>query len=201
MWKGLCLGAIFLLKSFVFSSLCVVLFASVAVAEKEYQNSVLVYGAKYTPNRLVEIAVNDHSMEESYLVALAWNREFARSYSFLGWETEAQVVKHFKGQHNMEFNALVVARWHEFPWNHRIKTTLAVGDGLSLASRKPKLEQERKPKASALLNYLLFELTLAPPQSRWYWSARIHHRSGIFGLFNGVDGGSNFIGSGVGYRF
>lgn len=176
-------------------------YATVSFAENDYPNSVVAYGAKYTPDRLADIIVNDHAMEESYLVALAWNREFARSYRFLGWETEAQIVKHFKEQQNLEFNALISARWHQFPWNHIVKTTVAVGDGLSLATRKPKLEQERKPKASALLNYLMFEITLAPPESRWYWSARIHHRSGIFGLFNGVDGGSNFIGSGFGYRF
>lgn len=174
---------------------------SVCFAKEDYLQSIVVYGAKYTPDRLADIAVNDHGMEESYLVAIAWNREFSRSYRHLGWETEAQVVKHFKGQQNLEANVLVSARWHRFPWNRHVKTTVAVGEGLSLASRKPKLEQEQKSKASALLNYLMFELTLAPPESRWYWSTRIHHRSGVFGLFNGVHGGSNFIGSGIGYRF
>lgn len=167
----------------------------------ELKHSVLLYGAKFTPDSLQDIISNDHSMDSSYLVALAWNREFARNFSHLGWETEVQMVKHFGGQHNMEFNALIAMRWHRFPWDRYVKTSFAVGEGLSLATRKPKLEQENRSKSSALLNYLMFDLTLAPPASRWYWSLRIHHRSGIFGLFDGVGGASNFIGSGIGFRF
>ncbi|WP_155890787.1 hypothetical protein [Desulfuromonas sp. TF] len=40
-----------------------------------------------------------------------------------------------------------------------------------------------------------------PRVPRWRLSARIHHRSGVFGLFDGVRGGSNFMGLGVTYRF
>ncbi|MDO3377938.1 hypothetical protein [Geoalkalibacter halelectricus] len=170
-------------------------------AAREYPWSLIGYGAVYTPNRLKEIFVNRHSYEDSYLAALALNREFARTGSWLAWEGEGQVVKHFGRQDHWEYNALVVARWLRFPWNHRVETSLAVGEGISFATRKPKLEDKGRENVSQLLNYLLFELTLGPPQSRWYWSGRIHHRSGVFGLYNGVRGGSNFVGMGAGYRF
>ncbi|MFO7495503.1 MAG: hypothetical protein R6X05_07710 [Desulfobacterales bacterium] len=163
--------------------------------------TLLGYGALYTRDRLEDIFLLGHSLEDSYLVALALNREFARTGKFLGWEGEGQVVRHFGDQDHFEFNALVVARWHHFPWDRRLNTTLAVGEGLSWATETPELEKKNHSHATQLLNYLMFELTLAPPGSRWYWSGRIHHRSGVFGLFDGVHGASDFIGMGVGYRF
>ncbi|MCG6905811.1 MAG: hypothetical protein LJE63_04230 [Desulfobacteraceae bacterium] len=170
-------------------------------ASRERPWALLAYGAIYTEDRLDDILTLRPSVEDSYLVALALNREFARTHRFLGWEGEGQVVKHFGDQDHFEFNALVVARWHHFPWNRRLDTTLAVGEGLSWATETPELEKENHSHATQMLNYLMFELTLAPPGSRWYWSGRIHHRSGVFGLFDGVHGASDFIGMGLGYRF
>lgn len=194
------------MAGFFCRSLILCVFVSVAletaaVAREDYRNSLVLYGAKYTPDKLGDIFLNSHETANSHLVALAWNREFSRSFGDLGWEAEIQGVKHFGGQQHLEFNALIVARWHRFPWNRRVATTVAVGEGLSLATRTPRLERENHTRVNALLNYLLFEVTLAPPQSRWYWSGRIHHRSGIYGLFDGVHGASNFIGTGFGYRF
>ena len=172
-----------------------------ALAESEYPWALVAYGAIYTPDRLKDIFTHDHSYNDSYLAALALNREFARTGESLAWEAEGQVVKHLEAQHHFEFNALLVARWHRFPWNEWLDTTLAVGEGVSWATETPRVEADDHSHTSQLLNYLLFELTLATPQSRWYWSARIHHRSGAFGLYDGVRGGSNFVGMGMGYRF
>lgn len=170
-------------------------------APSEHPWALLAYGAVYTEDRWRDIATLRASLEDSYLIALALNREFARTHRFLGWEGEGQVVRHFGDQDHFEFNALVVARWHHFPWDRRLDTTLAVGEGLSWATETPELEKENHSQATQLLNYLMFELTLAPPGSRWYWSGRIHHRSGVFGLFDGVHGASDFFGMGIGYRF
>lgn len=172
-----------------------------AGSESKYPWSLVAYNAVYTPDRLKDIFAHRHSYHESYLAALAVNREITRTWTDLGWELEGQVVKHHGDQDHFEFNALFTARWHRFPWNRRVATTLAIGEGVSWAERNPELETEEHKNVSQLLNYLLFEVTLAPPQSRWYWSGRIHHRSGVFGLYNGVHGGSNFIGMGAGYRF
>jgi len=53
--------------------------------------------------------------------------------------------------------------------------------------------------AGTLLHYLLLEATFGPPNSPWSVVTRIHHRSGIFGLFS--HSGSNVISAGVRYRF
>ena len=53
-----------------------------------------------------------------------------------------------------------------------------------------------------LLNYILGEMTVAPPQVKdWSLVVRVHHRSGVFGLFDGVEGGSNVIGAGVKFHY
>lgn len=129
-------------------------------------------------------------------------KEFAGTKNGLTWEVEGQLVKHFGLQHHWETNGLVVARWHRFPWDRYLDTSFAIGEGLSYATKVPELEVARGQDSARLLNYLLFELTLALPK---YPNIQVvtlmHHRSGAFGLFSGVTGGSNFIGSGIKYLF
>jgi hypothetical protein len=61
---------------------------------------------------------------------------------------------------------------------------------------------EKHDRTARLLNYLMFELAVAVPQRpQWTLFARVHHRSGAFGLFDGVSGGSNVVGAGVRYSF
>jgi hypothetical protein len=45
------------------------------------------------------------------------------------------------------------------------------------------------------------EIEAGPPAGRWSGFLRIHHRSGAFGLYGDVRGGSNFVGLGARYRF
>ncbi|MBE0596796.1 MAG: hypothetical protein IH614_05980 [Desulfuromonadales bacterium] len=132
---------------------------------------------------------------------MAVAKEFAGSKQGLAWEAEGQAVKHYGKQHHWETNAVLVARWHRFPWDRLLDTSVAVGEGLSYATRTSRVEAEDHENTSHLLNYLLFELTLGLPRyPHWHLSGRIHHRSGVFGLFNDVRGGSNFMGLGVTYR-
>ena len=97
----------------------------------------------------------------------------------------------------------MVGRWLKFPWNDTVRTSIAAGEGISYASSIPKIEQERSPdKTAHLLNYLMLELELAPPDDpRWSVFTRIHHRSGVFGLYDGVSKGSNILAAGVRVRF
>ena len=105
-------------------------------------------------------------------------------------------------QHNWEFNGLLALRCLTFPWNKYINTTFAVGDGLSYATSTPKFEEQQHENTSLLLNYTMFELTFALPESpRWNLVWRVHHRSGIFGLFDEMSGASNALGVGLKYKF
>ena len=139
---------------------------------------------------------------DSHLLILAVSREFARTWEHLGWELEGQAGKHHGLQDHWEFNGLLVLRWHHFPWDRYLRTSLAIGEGISYATRTPYLEDNDHTRTSKLLNHLVGELTIGLPQlPAWDLSGRIHHRSGVFGLFNGVHGASNFLSIGLRHTF
>lgn len=164
------------------------------------------YG-RYSDNALTEDILLSQQLEyeNSDLVVLGYSQIFHRFWENAGqWEWEAQVGKHFGLQDHWELNGLALLRWNQYPWSNYVRTSFAVGDGLSWASSVPTLElaSHTNEGATPLLNYLLIELTFGAPKILdWDFVFRIHHRSGIFGTFNGVDGGSNVIGLGLKYRF
>ncbi|MBU0674203.1 MAG: hypothetical protein KJ950_06135 [Proteobacteria bacterium] len=108
-----------------------------------------------------------------------------------------------------EFNLVLVLRWLKFPWDRYLNTDFAFGEGISYATRCPPIEIDQHAinhgsayNCSRLLNYLMFEFTFAlpsAPATQFFY--RIHHRSGDYGLINGVSGGSNFVGAGIRYEF
>ncbi len=78
------------------------------------------------------------------------------------------------------------------------------GNGLSYLTEDAEYEKKviLNNKKSRLLNYMMVDLGFRVPFVRhWEWLLRVHHRSGVYGLFNGVKGGSNYITSGLRYRF
>jgi len=140
---------------------------------------------------------------DAYMVGIGVSREFARWRDLAAFEVEGQINQHFRKQDHTEGNFLLVGRWLKFPWNETVRTSVAAGEGISYTSSIPVIEQERSPgNNSHLLNYIMLELELAPPdQDEWSFVTRIHHRSGVFGLYDGVSRGSNLVTAGVRYRF
>ncbi len=169
--------------------------------------ALTVYAGAYSDNSLPEeiLPLREIQLEESSLVAVAYAEPFHRFWDDHGrWEWEVQGAKHWGGQTHWELNALLALRWRSFPWNQTVRTSFALGDGLSWASEVPALElsSHTNEGATQLLNYLLLEWTFGLPSAPdWDLALRIHHRSGIFGLFDGVDGGSNVLALGLKYRF
>jgi hypothetical protein len=181
---------------------------SAAAAAAEPEQHFSVYTGVFSPNRFVELAgfrqQTVRTDTSSGLLAVALARELGRTGKSLRWELELQFVQHWGVQSHQETNAVLVARWRRFPWDHYVDTSLAFGEGLSYASRVPELEPRTDPGAAEsarLLNYLLMELEMGPPSSPWRGFMRVHHRSGVGGLFGGVRGGSNFVALGLRYRF
>jgi len=162
-------------------------------------------------------AFSDHSLpdeillakplttEESYMGAVAYSEPFIEvPGAGARWEWEVQGVKHWGIQDHYELNALLVMRLMRLPWNHVVRTSFAFGEGLSWASEVPEIEESSRENdgATQLLNYLLLEATFgAPAWENLDFVFRIHHRSGIFGLFDDVNGGSNVLAVGLKYRF
>jgi len=161
------------------------------------------YEGVYSANDLKNIAQGKTDFKNSKILCLALSHEICDFWQErITGEWELQFGKHLGIQDHVETNALFLLRWHVFPWNHFLKTSFAVGDGLSYAWGRPEVEVIESDSSTRLLNYLLFEFCFTldwdPPLSLVF---RIHHRSGVFGLFNGTHGGSNYIGGGFRVAF
>lgn len=192
------------LKGFVvfFLVMWFVLFGIDANAQSGGNWAVTVYGARLTDGDLDDTVTFDSDFEDAWLAAVALSRKFYSFRGILDLELEGQVVKHFEDQDHWEFNSLLIYRWLPFPWDEYIDTSFAVGTGLSYATEIPDIESKNHSDTSRFLAYLLFEAAFALPDfPQWSIVARIHHRSGAFGTFNGVDGASNAWGAGIRYCF
>ncbi len=167
------------------------------------KNFFSVYGGVTTEKDLQSLATLQYGgFVNSNLAVVALGREL-KTYETvpLRWEVVVHVAKLWGFQQHWEVNALVALRWLEFPWDHHIDTSFAVGDGFSYASEKPKIEVAKMGDTSKILNYLMLELEcIVPKHPTVSVFARIHHRSGIYGLINGVSGGSNMVTGGVRIR-
>jgi hypothetical protein len=182
--------------------MCSVAVHDVALGAERY---ITVYAGKYTDDKLGEVLTNKPiTFEHSYLGVIAFSHTLGETLRAYQWELETQIGKHGGAQTHWEFNVAPVIRWKRFPWNDFLNTTVAIGDGLSCATEIPPLEQSSSTNegAARLLNYFLFEMTAAPPgEYRWSIVGRVHHRSGVFGLFNNVHGGSNIVAIGLKFTY
>ncbi|WP_245688228.1 hypothetical protein [Thiohalomonas denitrificans] len=153
--------------------------------------------AQFTDTRFLEIVQLHTDFEPSRLAAIGGGSVFATLGSNAHLEWEVNAAHHWGMQQHIEVNGIVSARWYGFPWQQHLRTSVALGTGPSYAFRDPSLEERRGREPSRLLQFLLLDITVAPPSWRnWSGFARIHHRSGVFGLV-AEAGGSNFIGIGV----
>ena len=155
------------------------------------EDYLTLYTGKYSDDRLGDVLLSKPvTYVDSYLAVAAWSHAFKLNSTAHQWEVEAQAGKHFRGQSHWEFNLLALYRWQRFPWQHLLSTTVAIGDGLSYATKIPTLEAASTINVGVtrLLNYILVETTFAPPAvTSWSLVVRVHHRSGVYGLFDDVE--------------
>lgn len=138
----------------------------------------------------------------SSIVGLEVSKVLARTGRHIAWETHLQALRHFGEQDHWETTAAISARWLTFPWNDTIRTSFALGAGVSHAFEVPPLEEARHEKATKTLNYLLGEIALGlPSQPDIDLLIRYQHRSGVLGIYDGVREASTIFGLGIKYRF
>ena len=161
---------------------------------------ITMVGGVYSGSQLLEIPAS-LKLKDSYTFGVSVSKQFAEWTRYMRLEGELQVLKHFGDQDNWEFTGSVNLRWVVFPWNRYVETSIALGEGLSWATEIPALEKADPTNSSnsQLLNYILLEVTFAIPESPWSLVTRIHHRSGVWGLFG--HSGSNILEAGIRYRF
>lgn len=168
--------------------------------------ALTLYGGRYTDNSLPEeiLLLKPVHYEDSWISVAAFSEVFSKPVESRHWEYEVQIVKHSGDQDHWEYNALIIHRWRHFPWSSELRTSAALGNGLSWASEVPALEESSRTNRNAtqLLNYILMEITIGlPGLEHTDLVGRIHHRSGVLGLFDNVHGGSNIISVGLRFEF
>lgn len=181
--------------------IAVCLFTSLLRTVHAEDFAISAYGGRMTDSDLAHAISPNADFVDAYLIVGAFAWTFKRFFDDgLSLEVEGNVVKYFGDQDNWEFNAAVAGRWHKFPWNDTVATTIAWGIGPSYASEVPEVEKEIHETSEQLLVFWFAEITLGPPKSRWAAAFRLHHRSTAFGTFAN-DGGSNSLALGLKYHF
>lgn len=161
-----------------------------------------VFSGKYTASGLPDEILMLRSIEfdQAWIAVVNFGYELGAPTLSRRWEAELQFGQHWGEQDHQEINAALLHRWSDWPWDGLVDTSFALGGGLSWGLDVPALEAAGKPgdNATRTLFYMALEFEAVPRGTRrWSVFGRIHHRSGIFGTFNGVHGGSDHVGIGV----
>ena len=155
-----------------------------------------------------------NDIEDIGVVAIAYSRRLGTWDELTGnilplgenftLEAEVGVSARFGDETLGEAWTGLFLRYDGFPWNDSVYTTMAINTGLSVLTEQSDFERSRDDdnKNSVLLHYMGPEITFSDPDNKdLELMVRFHHRSGVFGLFDGVVSGSTFISSGVRMRF
>lgn len=171
---------------------------------------IALYGGREDLDEMSKILVRaprlpwNWNWGRSGLIAGSFSRRLVTLLDVLDIEPEVGVGQRFGDMHATELWAALVLRWTEFPWNDYVKTTIAIADGPSYATRIDLEEryQTATHLGSHLLNTFSPELTFALPSAPSYeLMLRYQHRSGIFGVIDGVHGGAQFGTIGIRHRW
>jgi hypothetical protein len=206
-------GRSILIASTVF---CAWLAGPALAAERGREEAVSVFAGIATENAFTDSIFFPlgNELDDIGVVALAYSRrlgtwdELTHNALPLGEyftvDGEVGISMRFGDESLGEAWTALFIRYDGFPWNDRVYTTIAVNTGLSLLTEESDFERARdeNDKNTVLLHYMGPEITFADPNNKdLELMVRFHHRSGVFGLFDGVVSGSTFISSGVRVRF
>ena len=206
----------FAVQAAVVASLC-----SAAHAEnvdRAGKHSVAVFAGEATDTNFVDSMITPwkNDLKNVHVAGAAYNYRFGTlneltdnnfGSSFgdhLMLEGEVGGSFRFGNEHLGEAWTGLYLRYDGFFWNEKVYTTLAVNTGVSLLSDFSGFERNRdsNDRNAKLLHYMGPELTFSPPDNHNIeFLIRYHHRSGVFGLFDGVVSGSTFVSTGLRFRF
>ena len=202
-------------------AVCALLFATEAAAWSpsslfapcEGTCATSLFAGTYVEDSLAKILVTNPKLPTSWdyqtddhLIATAVSREAGWLWDKrISLEPEVGIGQRFGRQSATELWGALFVRYHGFPWDHSLVTTVAISTGLNWANTRTAEERDRNQndgQGSNLLHYLAPEVTFAlPSRPDTELMFRLHHRSGIFGLINGAHGGSQYATVGVRVRF
>lgn len=178
--------------------------------------AVLVYVGQMTNQTLGNVIFQNYTFSNETLYSLELSHQLAPQNPLRRFLqpilTTVEVSGNFTYRDDpvgpiYEFDPYLTFRWAHFPWDKYVTTTLGLGEGISFDSKVPSIEVGSDPSGSTdspqkVLNYLMMEATFAlPNHPHWELVWRIHHRSGVYGLYRAENTGSTAIGLGIRYRF
>ncbi|MBL8790363.1 MAG: hypothetical protein JNM45_07680 [Rhizobiales bacterium] len=182
------------------------------------KHSIAVFAGRATWTNYIQTIYSPWTMEMADIgvVGGAYSYRFGSVNELTGWSLPAAIGDHlyvegelgvstrFGDEDMQEGWAAAYLRYDYLPWNDYVYTTIGVNTGLSYLTEISEFERSRDSKddAAKLLHYMGPEITFADPDNKnLELLVRYHHRSGVFGLFDGVVSGSTFITAGVRMRF
>jgi hypothetical protein len=170
--------------------------------------ALMGYYGRTTSNTLGQVIGLDCELEKEHLYSLEASYVFPKNSKVVTYFGEVfgrlELAGNFTVHDDVngtifEFVPYFCAGYNNFPWNHYVLTTISIGEGISYISDIPACEFHNSNDPRKLLNYLMFEISLGRPSYHNYqFVFRIHHRSGVFGLYNASNSGATAIG--VGFR-
>lgn len=172
--------------------------------EDDKLHAVTIFMGEGTEDNFSTVVENFFYVEgtSDHVLGLTASRLLGWYGDSLSFEGELMYAWHHGRETYHEIGAAVYARWHDFPWNDYLVTTAAVGMGPSYTTKFPQLEQQPDGSRSRTLNQFNLQATFAlPSYPDVSLVTRLQHRSGMFGLFNGVTDASNFVTLGLRYDF
>lgn len=163
--------------------------------------TLAVYTGRITEDRWFESLTTRPEFVDAWILvgAVAWPFKEYRDGG-ITLEIEGQVGKYYGDQDHLEFNMPVAVRFHRFPWDESVDTSIAFGLGPSWASELPQAELKYHRETQKFMAYWFLEIAAGPPGSKWGAVFRLHHRSGAFGLV-ADDGGANILTAGMKFPF
>lgn len=166
-----------------------------------------VFGGNYVENSLGQVLIGKPQpptswtyRTEDHLIGTTFSRRTRKFWGHLTFEPEIGIGQRFGLQDETEFWAALFFRYHGFPWDNYVITTIAASTGLNWATGISDIEKDRADdgEGSQLMHYFAPEITFAlpsAPNSQLF--LRVHHRSGVFGLVSDANGGAQYGSVGV----
>jgi hypothetical protein len=182
-------------------------------AEKPW--GVTLFYGQLTETHFEETFYTRSQLEERFMLSGMLRRELGSVREMIDWaprrlyvDAEGGLVHKWgdwKGIDQRFQEAVLSANLRYDPGANLLGLSgISLGNGVSYATKKPEYEKEitLNDKTSRLLYYMMVEMAFhLPSLSHWELVFRVHHRSGFYGLINGVRGGSNYLGFGLRYNF
>lgn len=168
--------------------------------------SLGIYGGEYYDSEPGSMLFGGRGdFKNQHMLALTGSKTLWRSQSLpLSLELDAMLGHQWGRASLQEVAVAPVLRWSGFPWNDTLQTDVRFGPlGISYTSAIGPMERGVNDQGSQVLNFLVFEVAVSPPQHREHEVfLRLHHRCAIYDLINTYGAnGEDFLALGYRYKF